>query len=120
MKNKKKLYSIELFFKLSGQYDTYKLLLKNYFQLLRKKYKNIDEQEFIKIENEFSINLLLKKFIGIYDKNFNEQEIQLILDFYNSEIWKKMKKHDLNKSISNIFEQLMVNINKNFSNMEEK
>ena len=100
--NQRKLYSIELLFKLSDEYKTYKDLFDNYINLLRQKYLDVNYSKFLEVKEKYNINRFSKEVINIYDKHFTEEDIKIMTDFFKSETGKKLKSPLLRQSMSNL------------------
>lgn len=70
---------------------------KQFPQLQRKHYNIIAHEVVISIEREMQQNpSFYSELIPIYEKYFTHEEIELILEFYRSDIGKKLAKNQLN------------------------
>ena len=108
--NKRKLYSIEILFKLSDEYKSYKGLFDKYIELLRQKYLDVNYSKFIYVREKYNIDKFTKEVINIYDKRFTEEDIKNLSIFFQSETGKKLKDPLFKKEISTLSESWLQKI----------
>ena len=118
--DKRKAYLIENLFKLSDEYTLYKELFEKYLVLLRRKYTDIKINQFQEVEKKFGINLFLVKVIKVYDDYFSEEEIKQLINFYNSDLGKKIKNISFRTDIAKAGEEFINIIDKELQEISYK
>ena len=104
--NKRKRYLFEILLKNSGQYDCFKEILSSYLLALSAKHAGIPEDKLLLIIKKFDIEFLCESIFSIYDKVFSVEEIEKLIDFYNSKIGKKL----VSKSFVQQFSEVLKNV----------
>ena len=120
MINKRKLYSIEILFKLSDEYKSYKGLFDKYIELLRQKYLDVNYSKFIYVKNKYNIDKFTKEVINIYDKKFTEEDIKNMTIFFQSETGKKLKDPLFRQEISTLSESWLQKIDSELSKISDE
>ena len=118
--DKRKLYQIEILFKISIEYKSYKELFDRYIHLLQTKYSNINFEKFKKVKDEFNIDKFTKRAITIYDDCFSEKEIQEIMIFYNSDVGKKYKDIEFKRKLAELGKEWVVEIDNELSKISRE
>lgn len=81
---------------LSGVFPISKEVEKNVISEYKKKYNHVPDSAWESIENKISIDELINKAIDVYDRRFNEKEIEELLTFYKSDLGKKIIRNSPN------------------------
>jgi len=118
--DKRKLYQIEILFKLSDEYRSYKELFNRYIGLLHQKYFDINYDKIIEIKNRYNVDKFTKEVVNIYDKHFTEEDIKIMIDFFQSDTGKKLKDPLLRETTSKLSESWLRKIDSELLKINEK
>ena len=118
--DKRKAYLIENLFKLSDEYILYKELFEKFFILLQKKYTDIKISQFKETEKKFGMKFFLADVVKIYDEHFSEEEIKQLINFYNSDLGKKIKNISFRTNIAKAGEEFVKTIDKELQDVSYK
>ena len=80
-------------FVVAGTEETYEIVITQMFNMLKQQYPNIDETIWNDIEKEFlksSMNDLVEMLAPVYAKYLNQDELQQIIEFYDSPVGRKL------------------------------
>jgi hypothetical protein len=79
-------------FEVSGTQESYKVAITQMFGMLKQQQKNVPEEVWAELQNEFnetSLNDLVEMLTPIYEKHLTQGDLQKVIDFYQSTVGKK-------------------------------
>ena len=87
--------TLRTMFKVAGTEETYKTVIIQMVNLFKEQYPNVDEKVWSDFEEEFlktSVNDLVEMLAPVYVKYLNQDELQQLIEFYDSPVGKKLAK----------------------------
>jgi len=108
--NEKKKQLIITILKMTGAYDLSSKSVYNAIISIKDKYKSLStdskKEEYENKVNDIVANFSFENYIDnlckIYDKSFSEESLQKIIDFYNSDLGRKLNDKSIIKEVSNM------------------
>lgn len=107
--NKKKEYYIKIFLKKSKYNIVIKNAINYRMQIIYTEYKKLNNIQIEKIQKD-TYDEYIKEIIKLFDKKFNLNEIKKLIDFFSSDIGKKLSSKELSKEFDEIMEKTMIKV----------
>jgi hypothetical protein len=115
MTNVRKNYLIENIIKKIGLYKSIEKLLESNYTLLENSFYKISIENINKIKQKYTIDEYIKRICDIINKEFSENELEIIINFYSTFPGKKLLDNNLNDQLEKIGKDMISEIYKEFS-----
>jgi len=106
---KQKEYYINIFLKKSKYNIVIKNAINYRMQIIYTEYKELNNIQIEKIQKD-TYEKYMKEIIKLFDKKFNLNEIKELIDFFSSDIGKKLSSKELSKGFDEIMEKTMIEV----------
>ena len=83
---------------------------------LNSRYSSLTEEDLIDIYEKYNYEEYLKRIAPVFDENFNIQELQELIKFYNSKVGSKLMSSSIQKPIENIGRIFFAEMEQDFKN----
>ena len=114
MIDKRKNFLIELLLKNGKMLDFPGQHLDFYFKWCGETY-NVSDEKILELKKEYNIEEYTKRIIVVMDKYFSVKELQLILQFYASDVGKKLLDNIFMKEMGEVMRNMEEQLEKAFS-----
>jgi hypothetical protein len=114
MISEKKKYLIELFLKRCTIQSINKEHINFHFNVLKTTY-NISEEKEKELREKYDLNEYAKRLTPILDQFFTEEDLQIAIKFFSSGVGEKMLNGNLLKNIGKISQDMLTEIEQEFS-----
>tara|TARA_Y100000034_G_scaffold99536_1_gene122323 strand:+ start:1314 stop:1694 length:381 start_codon:yes stop_codon:yes gene_type:complete len=95
MSEERKYQLVETLLKLTKEWDTYIFTIKQSLAMLKIKFNDVSDEDFIKIQDEFGPAYFLDKVVNVYLSHLDEKDIEDLIAFYSSDLGKKMRRQEM-------------------------
>ena len=88
--------------------------LQTFFASLRNKYPSISEEQIIDLNRRYNYSEYLDRASIIFDRNFEIQELQDLIKFYNSPLGAKLMSSEIQHPIEEIGRKILIDMEQDF------
>lgn len=88
--------TLQNLFEKNGSYETFQVVVVQLFDMYRQNYNDVDTETWDKLEQEFkntSMSDLVSLLTPVYEKYLTQEDLQIMINFYDSPTGKKYAKY---------------------------
>lgn len=88
--------TLQYLFEKNGSYETFQVVVVQLFDMYRQNYNDVDTETWDKLEQEFkntSMSDLVSLLTPVYEKYLTQEDLQIMINFYDSPTGKKYAKY---------------------------